>query len=100
MAQSEEQAGRSAAREPSANWLIAPQLSPGARLQISGVIDAEQLTPDVLNLLAKFMKDLEQIERSAPPVETCPKLQSCDDYHHLCPELNWCGKFWVKAVPF
>ena len=98
MAQSDQQ--DPAAREASPNWLIAPELSPGARVQISSVLEAEQLTPQVLELLAKFMKELQQIERGAPPVEPCPVLNDCKDYHHPCPNLTWCGKFWVKATAF
>jgi hypothetical protein len=95
MTQSNEQSGPSSARD--AQWLISPQLPTGARLQLSSILDAERLSPEVLELLAKFTKDLHQLERDTPPIDPCPKLETCQDYHKTCTILTYCGNFGVKA---
>jgi len=93
----QDQQGKLTARQGS-EWLISPELTPGARLQLSSLIEAERLTPEVLELLAKFTKELEQIEKGTPPApDPCPKLDSCQDYHKPCTVLTWCGTFSVKA---
>jgi hypothetical protein len=79
-------------------WLIAPALTQGTRLEISGLIEADELTPEVLELLAKFARKLERLERDKPPIDPCPKLESCGDYHHACTILTFCGLFSVKAA--
>ncbi|MFI5015217.1 MAG: hypothetical protein ACHQAY_23015 [Hyphomicrobiales bacterium] len=79
-------------------WLIAPNLAPGARLQISSLLEAEELTPEVLELLAKFTRKLQAIERAAPAAEPCPKLDHCDIYAKPCPELTFCGQFSPKVA--
>jgi hypothetical protein len=68
-------------------------LPAGARLQLSSVIDAERLTPEVFELLAKFMKELQQIEKGTPPVDPCPNLTGCQTYNKPCSALESCGKF-------
>lgn len=90
---------RSATRQRS-DWLISPDLTPGARLQIGSLIEAERLTPEVLELLAKFMKELQQLEKDTPPVDPCPKLEHCDTYHKPCTALTFCGEFSVKVAAF
>ncbi|MFI5015216.1 MAG: hypothetical protein ACHQAY_23010 [Hyphomicrobiales bacterium] len=92
MAQPNEQSGPSTAQ-----WLISPQLPAGARLQLSSILDAERLSPEVLELLAKFTKDLQQLEKDKPPTDPCPKLEQCQDYHKPCTVLTYCGTFSVKA---
>lgn len=97
MTQPNDQPRPSAAQN--AQWLISPQLPQGARLQLSSILDADRLSPEVLELLAKFTKDLQDIERKAPvpPVDPCPKLETCQDYHKTCTVLTYCGNFSVKA---
>ena len=82
-------------REP--EWLISPDLPQGARSSLT-VLSTQRLSPEVLELLAKFMKELQAIEKKGtPPVDPCPKLTQCIDYHRPCPELTYCGTFSVKA---
>jgi hypothetical protein len=80
-------------------WLLSPSLPPGARLQISSLIEAEQLTPEVLELLAKFMKDLQQIEKKPAP-DPCPKLEVCEVHKGPCSALTSCGTFTLKVATF
>lgn len=54
MTQSEEHARPIARRD--VEWLISPDLPSGVRLQLSSILDSERLNPEVLQLLAKFMK--------------------------------------------
>jgi hypothetical protein len=84
--------------EPS-EWLISPDLTEGARLQVSSLIEAEELTPEVLELLAKFMKKLRRLDK-APPTDPCPKLETCQTYSKPCTVLTSCGSFSVKAASF
>ena len=79
-------------------WLLSPSLPPGARLQISSLMEAEQLTPEVLELLAKFMKDLQQIEKEKPPTDPCPKLETCETHKGSCSVLTSCGTFTLKVA--
>jgi hypothetical protein len=79
-------------------WLIAPDMTPGARLEISGLIEADALTPEVLELLAKFARKLERLEKDKPPIDPCPTLDTCLNYHKACTVLAHCGVFSVKAA--
>jgi hypothetical protein len=49
-------------------WLISPHLAQGARLEIGSLIETEELTPEVLELLAKFVKNLQRLERLPRPI--------------------------------
>ena len=75
-------------------WLVSPGLPPEARQQLRSLLNSERLTPEVADLLAKFMKDLQQIEKATASPEPCP------NHYQPCPELTSCGKFWVKATAF
>jgi len=98
MTQSEEQARPIARRD--VEWLISPDLPSGVRLQLSSVLDSERLNPEVLQLLAKFMKELQQVAKDTPPTDPCPKLEQCQDYHKPCTVLTYCGSFGVKVTAF
>lgn len=80
-------------------WLISPDLTDEVRLQISSLIEAEEMTPEVLELLAKFMKKLQRLDK-APPTDPCPKLEICQAYTKSCTVLTYCGSFSVKAASF
>ena len=83
-------------KEP--EWLLSPNLPPGARLQISSLIEAERLTPEVLELLAKFMKDLQKIERQQARIDPCPKLDVCEVHKGPCSVLTSCGTYTPKVA--
>jgi hypothetical protein len=95
MTQAEKQG---ATTQPPSEWLISPSLTPGASLQISSLLEVEQLTPEVLELLAKFTRKLQAIEKPAPPPPPCPKLGSCGVFNKPCPELTFCSSFGVKIA--
>jgi hypothetical protein len=97
MSHSNEQSRHPAAQNT--QWVISPQLPQGARLQLNSILESDRLSPEVLELLAKFTQDLQDIERKAPvpPVDPCPKLETCQDYHKPCTVLTYCGTFSVKA---
>ena len=80
------------------DWLLSPSLPPGARLQIGSLIEAERLTPEVLALLAKFMEDLQKIEKEKTSVDPCPKLDHCTTMVGPCSVLTQCGKFTLKVA--
>ena len=85
-----------------AGWILSPDLPPGIRLQLSTVIEAEQLTPEVFELLGKAMMELQTSEQTEEAVAarrvTCPKLRSCDNYVGGCPYLNKCGNYALKVT--
>ena len=45
------------------DWLISPNLTPAARLQINDLLEAEQPTPEVLEWLANFARSLQELEK-------------------------------------
>ena len=92
MAHPDEQAKRDA------QWLISPELPPGARVQLASLLEAERLSPEVLELLAKFTRDLQQVERPVAAEDPCPKLDTCNDYHRPCTALTMCGIYTLKAA--
>ena len=79
-------------------WLVSPGLPPEARQQLRSLLNSERLTPEVADLLAKFMKDLQQIEKATASPEPCPMLAKCVDYHGPCPELTWCRNFSFRVA--
>jgi len=99
MNQPEQHARSTIRREP--EWLISPELPAGARPQLNSILDSDQLTPEVLGLLSKFLKEVQELERRAPAAaDPCPKLDTCQDYHKPCTVLTYCGTFSVKAAAF
>jgi hypothetical protein len=80
-------------------WLISPrELPKGTQLQVSSLIEADRLTPEVLELLGKLAKELQQQKRDKP--DPCPKLTACTAFHspNPCTELTVCTDFTVKAL--
>ncbi len=80
-------------------WLVAPDVSPGARLSLGSVIDASQLTPTVLELLGRAMAELQRTAVPEMKADGCPRLQSCGSYNGGCPNLTKCGTYAPPGTP-
>jgi hypothetical protein len=74
-------------------WLVEPQGS-GIRVHVSGVAEADEMTPDVLRALLEGLDMIQKtgLARPKPPRE-CPELNSCQEYTGTCPHLVSCGTF-------
>jgi hypothetical protein len=84
-------------RRSEVGWLVSPDLPSGVQLQISSLIEAENLTPEVIALLAKLMAELQQTAKVAA-ANPCPKLSTCQEFTGDCTKLEFCGTYKVKVV--
>jgi hypothetical protein len=72
-------------------WLVPPPLSTTTRFQISTVIDAAELTPEVLALLSEAMRALKDAKSVDGAIFDCAVLRSCGVNTEHCPRLEQCG---------
>jgi hypothetical protein len=75
-------------------WLLPPNLLPGTRLQLTSLIKADSVTPEVLDALTKFMMELQsssQVEDSDGG--SCAVLVSCGNFSGGCTGLASCGAY-------
>jgi len=91
----EQTSGQPAPRE--AEWLLVPDVPPGVRLQLSNVVEAQQLTPEVLQLLGQAMTELQRSAAALPQARGCGQLTSCDNLVGDCPKLQRCGAYLPTA---
>lgn len=87
------------AKEPV--WLLAPEEMPtGIRLHLSSVLEAKELTPEVLQALGHAVQGIQKSPKIIPP--TCPKLRECGTYKDPlpggCPNLAKCGQYEVIVI--
>lgn len=73
-------------------WLMAPDVPPGALVQISRVIEADELTPEVVQVLSGAMNELQQRAAARPKPTGCPRLVNCGVNSGPCPRLRSCGE--------
>jgi hypothetical protein len=77
------------------NWLLAPNLPPGLRLQFTGVVEAPELTPEVLRAFATALEEVQRaITQQVAPDKCdtrCGKLTTCQNRGIGCPILANCG---------
>jgi hypothetical protein len=81
----------------SERWLISPDLPPGLRFQLEGVIEATEFNPEVLQLLGRAMTELQQSPTMAAQRVTCPALRRCTNYVGGCPRLTHCGNYSLSV---
>jgi hypothetical protein len=84
-----------------AEFLIQPDLPPGVRIQIDSVIEAQQLTPEVIGILTNAMSEMQtRAAASSIPTGGCPRLQVCSGtYRGGCPRLHTCGTYAPPGTP-
>ena len=97
----EEHPQQSESAAQGSEWLLSPDLPQATRLQISSVIEAEQLTPDVMQLLGSAMAEMQKAATaaSAIPKDGCGRLRSCGSFRGGCPNLNHCGTYAPPGTP-
>ena len=78
-------------------WLLPPDTPSGLHIQLDGLIEADQLSPEVITLLGKLMAELQQAARILAN-KACPKLASCQEFTGDCSKLEFCGTYKVKVV--
>jgi hypothetical protein len=78
-------------------WLVPPDTPSGLHIQLDGLIDAGQLSPEVIALLGKLMAELQQAAKIAAK-DPCPKLASCQEFTGDCTKLEICGTYKVKIA--
>ena len=77
------------------DWLVPPGVPPGTTVELTTVIKAGGLTPEVFELLGQLARDAEAAARSdevAGP--SCPNLTHCHIFHdhgQTCPVLESCN---------
>jgi hypothetical protein len=86
---------------PEIGWLQAPDVPSGARLHISTVIEAEHVTPHVLEVLSKAMLALEDSAKTRDVIssDSCKRLRSCGTFRGGCPNLTSCGTYAPPGTP-
>ena len=78
-------------------WLVPPDTPSGLHIQLDGLIEAEQLSPEIITLLGKLMAELQQAAK-VMAAKGCPKLSSCLEYTGDCSKLTDCGTYKVKIA--
>ena len=81
----------------SMGWLVPPDTPSGLHIQLDGLIEAEQLSPQVVTLLGQLMTELQQAARVLAN-KACPKLSSCQEFTGDCSKLEFCGTYKVEVV--
>jgi len=79
-------------------WLLVPEVPQGVRLQLSSVVEAAEVSPEILAQLGRIMGELQVHPGGLLGRVTCPKLKSCDSYVGGCPRLSDCGTYSLKLV--
>jgi hypothetical protein len=79
-------------------WLLVPDVPQGVRLQLSSVVEAAEVSPEVLTLLGRAMADLQAAPGLLPGRVTCPKLVKCGNYVGGCPRLADCENYSLKLA--
>jgi hypothetical protein len=86
-----------AAREPM--WLLRPEEVPaGIRLQLTSVLEASELTPEVLEALGHAVRGIQKASKTIP--YSCPKLRECGSFKDPigCPNLVKCTDYAVTST--
>jgi hypothetical protein len=78
-------------------WLVPPDTPSGLHIDLDGLIEAEQLSPEVISLLGKVMAELQRAAKVSAK-DPCPKLSSCTDYTGDCTKLTDCVIYKVKIA--
>ena len=81
-------------------WLLRPEeMPPGVRLQLSTVIEAQELTPDLIHALGQALEGIHKSAKTIP--SSCPKLKECGTFKDPigCPSLTKCGDYTVTTIP-
>jgi hypothetical protein len=78
-----------------------PDLAPGIQMQISTIVEAEHVTPDVIRLLGEAMAELQGVSRakSEIPRDGCQRLKKCGHFRGGCPNLAHCGTYAPPGTP-
>lgn len=77
-----------------ADWLLLPEESPGVRLELRALAEADALDPEQLGAIAQALKAFER-PVEARPIEDgkCRRLRRCAEFNGTCPVLTECGSF-------
>lgn len=81
----------------STGWIVPPETLPGLHLHLDSLIEADQLSPEVIALLGKLMMELQQAAQAVAN-KGCPKLASCQEFTGDCTKLEFCGTYKVKIL--
>jgi hypothetical protein len=73
-------------------------MPPGIRLQLSTVVEAQELTPDLIQALGQALEGIQKSVKTIP--SSCPKLRECGTFKDPigCPKLVKCGDFTVATT--
>jgi hypothetical protein len=81
------------------DFLLQPDLPPGVRVQLSGVVTAPEITTDVLERLGRAMTQLQQQSSAIPDKPACGRLRRCGSFRGGCPNLSNCGTYAPPGTP-
>jgi len=73
-------------------WLLRPAAAGDIGVYISGVAEAKEFTPEMLQSLEELMQRLQQEMQDLASFKKCGKLDSCTGNTHNCPVLTSCTR--------
>ncbi len=80
------------------DFLLQPDLPPGIRVQLSGVVAAPEISTDVLEQLGRAMTQLQK-PSAIPEKPECGRLRRCGSFRGGCPNLTHCGTYAPPGTP-
>jgi hypothetical protein len=75
-------------------WLLAPaDLPTGVQFALTAVVEASEISPDVMQALTQVAQAIQQASGDALPQARCGALTSCDNMTGDCGRLRHCGTY-------